>query len=53
VFENIDKEYRDMMIEVIPNPSVVEACTIERYTTLKGWSDSIKKCERALNDYLE
>lgn len=42
-----------MMAEVSINPSVVEACTIERRDVLVGWSQAIKKCEKALNDYLE
>ena len=41
------------MMEVVANPNVVEACTPERKETLKGWSDGIKKCEKALKDYLE
>lgn len=53
VFEGVDKEFRDMMQEVSINPSVVEACTIERRDVLVGWSQAIKKCEKALNDYLE
>lgn len=53
VFEGIDKEFRDLMAEVSQNPSVVEACTPERGNTLIGWSAAIKKCEKALNDYLE
>lgn len=35
------------------NPNVIEACTNERKEMLLGWSASIKKCEKALNDYLE
>jgi hypothetical protein len=42
-----------MMTEVSANPSVIEACTPERYEVLSGWVQSIKKCEKALNDYLE
>jgi len=53
VFENIDKEFRDMMVEASANPQVIEACTAERRETLKTWSDGIRKCEKALKDYLE
>ena len=52
-FEGVDKEFRDMMAEVSTNPGVVDACTLERKEVLVGWSTTIKKCEKALNDYLE
>jgi hypothetical protein len=32
---------------------VIEACTNERKERLEAMSASIKKCEKALNDYLE
>ena len=41
------------MAEVSTNPGVVDACTLERKEVLVGWSTTIKKCEKALNDYLE
>lgn len=53
VFEGVDKEFKDMMAEASANPQIVEACTIERRDILVGWSAAIKKCEKALNDYLE
>jgi len=53
VFEGVDKEFKEMMADASANPSVVEACTNERKDILIGWSQAIKKCEKALNDYLE
>jgi len=53
VFEGVDKEFREMMTEAAANPNVVEACTAERGEILIGWSAAIKKCEKALKDYLE
>lgn len=53
LFESVDKEFRDMMIDVSANPSVIDACTAERLTTLETMSANIKRCEKALNDYLE
>jgi len=41
------------MNEVSANPNIVETCTTEKYEILKTWNNSIKKCEKALNDYLE
>lgn len=53
VFEQVDKEFRDLMNDVQANPNVIEACTNERKEILMGWSANIKKCEKSLNDYLE
>ena len=53
VFEGVDKEFREMMSDVSTNPAVVEACTNERKEILQSMSANIKKCEKALNDYLE
>ena len=53
VFEGVDKEFKDMMADASANPQIVEACTNERRDILVGWSQAIKKCEKALNDYLE
>ena len=41
------------MNEVVINPLVIEACTDERKDKLTTMSENIKKCEKALNDYLE
>ena len=41
------------MTEVAANPLVIEACINERKDQLVAMSVNIKKCEKALNDYLE
>jgi dynein heavy chain, axonemal len=35
MFEALDREFRDMMMEVSSNPQVVEACTTEKYDVLR------------------
>lgn len=41
------------MADVSVNPAVVEACIPSRKEELLVMSNSIKRCEKALNDYLE
>ena len=41
------------MVDVSLNPAVVEACINERKEQLVVMSNNIKRCEKALNDYLE
>jgi hypothetical protein len=41
-----------MMIAAHENPLIIEACTEGRKTALIEMSQKIKKCEKALNDYL-
>jgi len=53
MFEALDREFREMMIDVSINPLVVEACTQEKYDVLLQQSATIKKCEKSLNEYLE
>jgi dynein heavy chain len=53
VFESVDKEFRELMAEVSLNPGVVEACINERKDQLVEMNNKIKRCEKALNDYLE
>jgi len=53
VFENIDKEFRELMAEVYTHPNIVDTCTPEKYEILKVWQTGIKKCEKQLKDYLE
>lgn len=52
-FEAVDKEFRELMTDVSANPLVIEACINERKEQLVLMSANIKKCEKALNDYLE
>jgi len=53
MFEALDREFRDMMVDVSSNPLVVEACTTEKYDVLRQQSATIKRCEKSLNEYLE
>lgn len=53
VFEGVDKEFRELMADVFLNPLVIDACINERKEQLVAMSASIKRCEKALNDYLE
>jgi dynein heavy chain len=53
LFEALDREFRDMMIDVSSNPLVVESCTTEKNEILKNQSATIKRCEKSLNEYLE
>jgi len=53
LFEALDREFRDMMIDVSSNPLVVESCTTEKNEVLKAQSATIKRCEKSLNEYLE
>jgi dynein heavy chain len=41
-FEDVDKEFRDLMNDVSANPLVVEACTADRKELLDSWSAKIK-----------
>lgn len=53
VFETVHGEFTEMMIAAHENPLIIEACTEGRKTALIEMSQKIKKCEKALNDYLE
>jgi len=53
MFEALDREFREMMIDVTLNPLVVEASTQEKYDVLRNQSATIKRCEKSLNEYLE
>ena len=53
MFEALDREFRDMMIDASINPLVVESCTAEKLEVLKAQSATIKRCEKSLNEYLE
>jgi hypothetical protein len=41
-----------MMIAAHENPLIIDNCTEGRKTALLEMSQKIKKCEKALNDYL-
>lgn len=42
-----------MMVAAHESPLIIEACTEGRKTALIEMSAKIKRCEKALNDYLE
>lgn len=53
VFETVHGEFTEMMIAAHESPLIIEACTENRKSSLIDMSAKIKKCEKALNDYLE
>lgn len=53
VFETVHGQFTEMMIAAHENPLVIQNCTEGRKTSLLQMSQKIKKCEKALNDYLE
>ena len=53
VFETVHGEFTEMMIAAHENPLIIDNCTEGRKNTLIEMSQKIKRCEKALNDYLE
>lgn len=53
VFEGVNSEFEEIMIAAHENPLVIDNCTEARKQSLIEMSQKIKKCEKALNDYLE
>ena len=53
VFETVHGEFTEMMAAAHENPLIIETYTEGRKTALIEMSQKIKKCEKALNDYLE
>lgn len=53
VFETVHGQFTEMMIAAHESPLIIEACNEGRKTALVEMSAKIKKCEKALNDYLE
>jgi len=41
------------MAEVVAHPNIVDTCKPDTYEMLKTWYANIKKCEKALNEYLD
>jgi dynein heavy chain len=52
VFEGVNSEFEEIMIAAHENPLVIDNCTDARKQSLVEMSQKIKKCEKALNDYL-
>jgi dynein heavy chain len=53
IFETVHSEFTEIMIAAHDSPLIIDACTEGRKTALIEMSQKIKKCEKALNDYLE
>lgn len=53
IFETVHSEFTEIMIAAHDSPLIIEACTEGRKTALIEMSQKIKRCEKALNDYLE
>ncbi len=51
-FEALDKDFRDLMIEVSQTPEVVLACNSDRKAVLEEMLGTLEQCEKALNEYL-
>lgn len=53
IFETVHTEFTEIMIAAHESPLIIETCTEGRKTALIEMSQKIKRCEKALNDYLE
>lgn len=53
IFETVHSEFTEIMIAAHESPLIIEACTEGRKNGLIEMSQKIKRCEKALNDYLE
>jgi len=52
-FETLDKDFREMMIEVAQSPGVLSQCSADREELLTENLKVLEQCEKALNEYLE
>jgi len=53
-FEDIDRDFKQVMADAFAEPGVIVACTFEgRLDQLKGFMAEIEACEKALNEYLD
>ena len=53
-FDNVDKEFKNMMVEMAKTPNVVKATNAEGLPEkLLELMQSLSKCEKALAEYLE
>ncbi len=53
IFETVHSEFTEIMIAAHESPLIIETCTEGRKNALIEMSQKIKRCEKALNDYLE
>ncbi|KAK6624941.1 hypothetical protein RUM44_011805 [Polyplax serrata] len=53
-FDDIDKSFRRIMLEVYKRPNVRESCEVPgRLAELIGLGLGLEKCQKSLNDYLD
>lgn len=52
-FETVNTEFEEMMVSAHESPLIIDNCTDAKKESLIEMSLKIKKCEKALNDYLE
>ena len=53
-FDNVDKEFKSMMVDMAKTPNVVKATNVEGLPeTLQDLQNNLIKCEKALAEYLD
>ncbi|KAM3867513.1 dynein axonemal heavy chain 10 [Diretmus argenteus] len=53
-FDNIDRNFKKIMSDTVKDPGIKRCCLVpNRLTELQGLSDSLEKCQKSLNDYLD
>ena len=53
-FDNVDKEFKSMMVEMAQTPNVVKATNVETLPdALQDLQNNLIKCEKALAEYLD
>lgn len=53
-FDDIDKSFRRIMLDVYKRPNVRECCEVSgRLAELIGLGSGLEKCQKSLNDYLD
>ncbi|XP_030593055.1 dynein heavy chain 10, axonemal isoform X2 [Archocentrus centrarchus] len=53
-FDNIDKKFKDIMNDTVKGSNIKRCCLIpNRLTDLQALSNSLERCQKSLNDYLD
>ncbi|KAM9858629.1 dynein axonemal heavy chain 10 [Aulostomus maculatus] len=53
-FDNIDKKFKEIMIDTLNNPNIKRCCLVpNRLPELQALSDGLERCQKSLNDYLD
>ncbi|XP_060895064.1 dynein axonemal heavy chain 10 [Labrus mixtus] len=53
-FDNIDKRFKEIMIDTVKGPNIKRSCLVpNRLTDLQNLSDGLERCQKSLNDYLD